>query len=692
MHTAKFLPPRAAPVLDRDRLLNRLHAWDDKKLVIIHGQAGQGKSTLAAGFARATESPFLWYNMDQEDENPALFLSSLGQALQLVFPGLVPALPRISHDRHGVEALRHTARQWVRQVFASLAAPCLIIFDDLNNTSCSPELLQVLATLFEDAPSHVRFMVLSRTRPELAIAGLRARRAVAEMSGSDLKFSDGEAQDLFSSVFGMHLAPDDAALVNRTAEGWPTALVLMHEYLATASAPLHESLKGPGRNALHAHVFDYLAQEVIAHLPADLQQFLLRTFVSDHLPAPLMTQLTGLPQGKTASLLAELRRRNLFIAAADDAGTVIRYHALFREFLSKKLWTSLKPCEARKLYSRASVYFARSGDAVRAVDLLLASGQFAQALRLIETSAPGLISRGKTQTLLRWQGDLPKDNRNRPWFHLARAVSCRFTDPRAALSFFDLAQKGFRSRTIVPSRGSGLMLSLCGIIEQCFHTGGDFSRMERTARQALTILSRGAREPQVARARLHLALGMAWFFTGKLQKSADSLTRALDLFGKQGDVFYQITCAVYLTPCALYEGDFPLAREALRRGFEAHAAIPHEMGSRAALLLTSAMTALFEGDFTEAQERIDECRRVADSHTLESIGFLSLDIEGWLKIAQGDYRAAEVLLGECKRRGSQSGNEFFRASASHLLAITYLFQGKLRQAKCESDSALAVRS
>ena len=49
MNLTKFLPPKPAHVLDRERLTSKLLAWEDKKLVIIHAQAGQGKSTLAAG-------------------------------------------------------------------------------------------------------------------------------------------------------------------------------------------------------------------------------------------------------------------------------------------------------------------------------------------------------------------------------------------------------------------------------------------------------------------------------------------------------------------------------------------------------------------------------------------------------------------------------------------------------------------
>jgi DNA-binding SARP family transcriptional activator len=187
-------------------------------------------------------------------------------------------------------------------------------------------------------------------------------------------------------------------------------------------------------------------------------------------------------------------------------------------------------------------------------------------------------------------------------------------------------------------------------------------------------------------------MGMAWFFTGRLEKSRDSLLQALDLFGKQGDAFYQMTCAVYLTPCALYQGDFRLARQTLQRGFEAHRAIPGEIGGKAGLLLITAMTALFEGNFAEARESIDQCKELAGVHALASIELLSLTIGGWVSMARGDLDGAALLLSECKSKAARAGSAFFAGSAAHLLALTALFQNKLPNAERESNEALAIRS
>ena len=81
MNLTKFLRPQPSQVLSRERLLQQIVSWEDKKLVLILAQAGQGKSTLAAEYIGTVRSPSVWYNLDREDGNPSVFLTSLGRAI-----------------------------------------------------------------------------------------------------------------------------------------------------------------------------------------------------------------------------------------------------------------------------------------------------------------------------------------------------------------------------------------------------------------------------------------------------------------------------------------------------------------------------------------------------------------------------------------------------------------------------------
>jgi ATP/maltotriose-dependent transcriptional regulator MalT len=368
-----------------------------------------------------------------------------------------------------------------------------------------------------------------------------------------------------------------------------------------------------------------------------LQRFLLRTSITDYLPAELMERLAGLPGSKKEvaaeirSIIKNLRNRNLFVTAVDDEASGIRYHALFREFLHRKLTTLTDPAVVRKIYSTASSYFESSGDSARMVDLLISSGQFEQAVRQIESKGLRLIARGQIQTVLRWVQALPLDCGNRPWFLLYRN---RFPvhQSRAALTFFDLALRA-SVEPEGPRRNAGQDVLALRLHRGMLLRGRELKRMAQAAAEAAPLLKRQTGASPEARARLALAIGMAFFFIGRLRLGTEYLRRSFELFQKSGDYFFQIQSAIYLAPCSIYHGDFAGSRAAIRRGFEALKSIPHETGGEAGLHMAQAMTALFEGLFTEAQECINLCFSLAHKHDFEAFNFLSLDIGGWIKTA-----------------------------------------------------------
>jgi LuxR family maltose regulon positive regulatory protein len=91
----------------------------------------------------------------------------------------------------------------------------------------------------------------------------------------------------------------------------------------------------------HHYLLDYVQQDILAHLPADLQAFVLQTAILSRMNAALCQAVTAGP-----SLLAcqqrleELEHANLFVVPLDDERQWYRYHDLFREALLAHLRAS----------------------------------------------------------------------------------------------------------------------------------------------------------------------------------------------------------------------------------------------------------------------------------------------------------------------------------------------------------------
>src|SRR4029079_1330925 len=130
-----------------------------------------------------------------------------------------------------------------------------------------------------------------------------------EIASEDLRFRAWEVEQLFRDVYNDPVAPADLAVLARRTEGWAAGLQLCH--LATRGRSAEERrrvLGGPGSSGRLLR--EYLAQNVMVGLPAELQVFLIDTCVLGRLSGPLCDRVRG--AGGSGVLLDELVRRGVF--------------------------------------------------------------------------------------------------------------------------------------------------------------------------------------------------------------------------------------------------------------------------------------------------------------------------------------------------------------------------------------------
>src|SRR5512136_1129436 len=82
VNISKITPPVLPQVLNRPRLLNLLDENKSKKVILILGQAAQGKTTLAASWVQTSQTPFAWINLDDNDSDAVRLFELLTQSLQ----------------------------------------------------------------------------------------------------------------------------------------------------------------------------------------------------------------------------------------------------------------------------------------------------------------------------------------------------------------------------------------------------------------------------------------------------------------------------------------------------------------------------------------------------------------------------------------------------------------------------------
>lgn len=397
----KLLPPRLpGRVLHRPRLTNLLLEALNYRVTILQAGAGYGKSTALASL---TEQgiPFVWYQLEREDSDPATFLCYLIQGFRSLFPDNLGLALALLEEQGNQFSFDRVVDVLLDELAARLNSPHLLILDDAHFLRESAETMRLLDRFIAHAVPDLHTIISTRYAINLpTLVRWKAHGEVLEICQSELAFTPEEIEALFTQKYKIQLRPSDIALLAERTEGWPIALQLIWKALQNRSTPnLSQALeKAIGSTE---SLFQYFAREVLDHLEPEVQDFLLKTAILQELSAPICDCLRE--AGNSASIINYLVKNGLFIVDLGEG--LFRYHHLFREFL----YHQLSPQEAREAHLKAARCFIQRGEKAKAVYHLLSAQAWEEAAAILEHLGRDMVQAGRLETLSSWLGMLPPE-------------------------------------------------------------------------------------------------------------------------------------------------------------------------------------------------------------------------------------------------------------------------------------------
>ena len=322
----------ASILLPRSALIERLMAARAHRLVVLSAPAGFGKSTVLSLLRQHLEhegSRVAWLSCDESDSEPARLLQYLCAAIETVAPTFSSTATGLvaSEVNWPVEALIDAFVADLKR----LDGQTYLMLDDFHRVR-DPALGQAMRYLLKSLPERVHLIVSTRYKPRFINAEQDSNSWAFWLLAEDLRLSRDETAAYFVQIKKIELSPAELDVLQARTEGWITALHLAALALVRNSdrAAFLAGLSGTERN-----IADYLAEDVLASLPAELQLFLDQTSVLDEFSAELCNALTGRSDG--LDMLMRLQGEQLFIIPLDEQGEWFRYHHLFAEFLQGRL-------------------------------------------------------------------------------------------------------------------------------------------------------------------------------------------------------------------------------------------------------------------------------------------------------------------------------------------------------------------
>src|ERR1051325_10381810 len=156
----KLARPKPGPrIVERTRLLERLESTLATHAGIwIASPAGAGKTTLISDFLQHHDYQYIWYQLDPDDSDPAVFFEYLGIAASPFCKAGDPPLPHLTPEYTlGVSTF---ARRFFQSFYALFRErPFVLVFDNYQRLDSHSVVHELLAEAMQELPGNGRVVV-----------------------------------------------------------------------------------------------------------------------------------------------------------------------------------------------------------------------------------------------------------------------------------------------------------------------------------------------------------------------------------------------------------------------------------------------------------------------------------------------------------------------------------------------------
>ncbi|KWT09380.1 helix-turn-helix transcriptional regulator [Pseudomonas syringae pv. broussonetiae] len=281
-----------------------------------------------------------------------------------------------------------------------MSKPLLLVLDDYHLAQ-GPVLDRCLQFFLNHLPVGLVVMVTSRQRPDWHLARLRLTRQLLEINEQDLRLTHAESM----AVLDRHSSSLDSEVLQnliQRSEGWVAGLRF---WLLAASEAGDESALSQALRGSEVLIREYLLEEVIDCLSADVQAFLYDTACLERFCVGLCDAARD--SHDSVEMIRYLQAHQVFLVPLDEQGHWFRYHHLFSDLLRARQAGGAQPT---RLHLNACRWFSTQGQLDEAVEQALRAGHLDVAANLVQSlSEEQLLAEQNVGMLLRWKMDLPDD-------------------------------------------------------------------------------------------------------------------------------------------------------------------------------------------------------------------------------------------------------------------------------------------
>jgi len=389
-----YLP---SPYIAKKDLLKGIYLG---KINLICAPAGSGKSTLMSHWIEESSMPYLWYGIDQWDNNFVLFLKYIQRGLQNIDASISSQMNTFlegylsmnpdSLIKGIVALLQEIKKSWV------------FVLDDYHLIE-DPRIHTLIKTLFEYMPKVMTICLLTREDPPLNLGRLRAQQKLFQLRAPDLKLSLEETSDFFEKALNYPLADKDKDYFYNRCEGWIAGIQIVTMVLKETDQV--QTFIDSFSNS-HDYIMDYLLEEVLNKRSRKEREFLLKSSILLDFNEQQCAYVLNEEVDEIGKTIHALIRSNSFLMTLNREEKCYRYHHLFKHLLNEQL-ENYPDIDEKILYTRAGFWYEEQKLYSEAISNYIIGKSFEKAQRLIELRYAEMDRTLNSASWLEWTRTLP---------------------------------------------------------------------------------------------------------------------------------------------------------------------------------------------------------------------------------------------------------------------------------------------
>ncbi|MDI9244622.1 LuxR C-terminal-related transcriptional regulator [Marinobacter sp. CHS3-4] len=385
-------------------------------MLAVVAPSGYGKSCLIEQWLSDQGDLFAWVRWDSHDNSARTFWKYVSLALGRLVPDIEQDMGRLlsqstelNYDEYVdwlLNRLEAVSRRWDRP------SRFTIVLDNFHHLT-HPDILSSFSRLLEYAPHWLKFIIGSRTSPELGLVEMLSKGRAVLITKARLGFSDAETKAYMQALLGTELSDTDLQRVQAKTEGWP-ALVNILCISMKSGLLLEEAL-----STSETTMSEFLSQQLYSHLSSDQQA--VCNLLS--IPGKFNNELARLLFGDAgARAFREFTRQDYLACASSYEKGWFVFNPLFREWLANRV--ELAEADGEKL-DRMIDFFADGHQFEEAMSVATRTQSWERALQIIQAAYPNHLQLYQSGSLPRVLELFPADFVERqPYLLMAKALLC----------------------------------------------------------------------------------------------------------------------------------------------------------------------------------------------------------------------------------------------------------------------------